>query len=90
MDFTVEERKDVPSNRYFEIRYDQLVSNPSQTMTKVLQFCELERSNLFDRRVASVPVRNEDVKWKKELTARQIELLERCLSPHLTQHGFAI
>jgi hypothetical protein len=84
-----EAREQLPRERYLELRYDVLTADARSAIEEVANYCDLEPSAVFDRRVAAVPVRNEDDKWRRELTARQVRLLEYCLQPSLEHYGFA-
>jgi hypothetical protein len=79
----------LPDGRYMELRYHDLVNDPSGTIERVTEYCELEPSALFARRVMAVPIRDEDSKWRRDLSARQIALLEQCLEADLVRYGFS-
>lgn len=51
------------ASRYVEVRYEDLVADPDQTLTKVLDFCGLSMYEGFD-----VPkTRDENIKWMQHL-----------------------
>ena len=88
MDFMYDAKKQVARDQYFEVRYDNLVSDLTTTMSRTLQYCELDEIDCFYQRILSIPVINADVKWKSDLTSREIKLVEDCLSNHLEKYGF--
>ena len=88
MDHNEEARAEVPTHRYFTVRYDRLVADPRETMAQVLKFSDLSPSSTFQKRIATVPVRDEDSKWKRQLTKDQIAKVEKCLDAHLARYGY--
>jgi hypothetical protein len=84
-----EVRASLPEDRYMELRYDSLVRDAHAVVARVASFCDLPPSTIFDRRVAAVHVRDEDTKWRRELTGRQRTLLEASLAGALERYGFA-
>jgi hypothetical protein len=60
---------------YCELRYEDLIVRPMDTLRSVLAFCELEWYDSFARNIPVIS--NENLKWKKELSqAEKVELEE--------------
>lgn len=66
-------------NRYLEIRYEDLISNPHDVISKIIKFCELKWYEEFSSAIPKM--RNENIKWralpennKKELEDATYEL----------------
>lgn len=59
---SVEIRYLAKENRYYEIRYEDLISKPKEIIRDLIDFCELEWYETFKN---SIPkMRNENIKWK--------------------------
>src|SRR5215203_5147360 len=56
------EAKTFGSDRYYEISYEDLVSEPRQKINEILDFCELRSYQGFEDRLPQT--RNENVKWE--------------------------
>jgi omega-hydroxy-beta-dihydromenaquinone-9 sulfotransferase len=54
------------SQRYLELRYEDLVSDPTQSLSKILSFCELSQNPEYVRKNCLI-VRNENEKWYQYL-----------------------
>lgn len=82
------ERALLSPDRYLEVRYDRFVSEPLETMRRICEFCDLPFDERFQKRVAAIKLNDSDVKWRKELTPRQIQLLEGVLDTALQEYAF--
>lgn len=74
-------------NRYIEVRYEGLISDPRGTIKKILQFCELPNIDEYLRRIP-IKFPNMNEKWKKELTDKQQRVLYETLNPFLRELGY--
>ena len=78
----------VPSERFLQVRYDKLITNPLGRMREIAEFCQLPNSELFERRVTAFPLISDDKKWRKLLTPEEQRQLEHSLRPALETYGF--
>lgn len=78
----------VGKNRFIEVRYEEIVTEPIETMKGVTNFCELEWKQDFESRLKSFSLQNRNYKWKKFLTAEEKGLLCPVLDDHLTRLGY--
>jgi hypothetical protein len=80
----------LPSSRYMEVRYDELVADPQTIFGDVLSFCRLKRSAAFESAVSAFQFESADFKWKTQLSDLQREELEAVLGGHLAKWGFTV
>lgn len=85
----LQESSRMDRSRYFELRYEELVSAPSKTIEKIAEFCELEWNAAFRDKLRSFHLENMNFKWKRNLSSRQKELLESSLRGSLEPLNYA-
>jgi hypothetical protein len=57
--------------RYLELRYEDLVSDPGQSLIRILSFCELSQNPDFVRN-SCTNIRNENEKWYSYLNLQNL------------------
>ena len=55
--------------KYHELRYEELIASPVDTIRAVLDFCELEWYENFRKSIP--PISNKNVKWKQNLSRQE-------------------
>jgi hypothetical protein len=80
----------VASDRFMEIRYEDLCDDPTGVFSTVTDFCDLEYTDGFDGSVIDFGFRNTNDKWRRDLTELQQRQLETELSPHLLRWGYEL
>jgi omega-hydroxy-beta-dihydromenaquinone-9 sulfotransferase len=88
MDAMEKAKKTVSSEKFLEIRYEDLCADPLGQFQKVTQFCELEWTDGFERRLGKYQPRNSNYKFKYDLTPKQQRDLEEVLGNYLTRYGY--
>jgi sulfotransferase family protein len=88
MDAMEKAKNTISSERFLEIRYEDLCSDPVGQVQKVTQFCELEWTVGFERRLRKYQLRNTNNKVKYDLTAKQQSDLEEVLGDYLRRYGY--
>lgn len=78
----------ISSERFLEIRYEDLCSDPVGQIQKVTQFCELEWTDGFERQIRNYRPTNTNDKYKHDLTAKQQNDLEEVLRDYLMRYGY--
>lgn len=78
----------VAPERFLEIRYEDLCAQRDHTFQQVLDFTGLEADPAFARRVAAVPLRSENDKWRRDLSNAQQRILNEVLQDELTRLGY--
>lgn len=73
-------REVIDDNRFLQITYDDFCTNYETKLKTILDFCELERSPVFDEKRKHITVDNKDEKWKQHLTEEQQEMLKALLN----------
>jgi hypothetical protein len=62
------------SNRYYELRYEDLIDRPCLEIKKIIEFCELDWYDEFEKRIPQTT--NMNVKWMKDATPEERKDLE--------------
>jgi omega-hydroxy-beta-dihydromenaquinone-9 sulfotransferase len=88
MDAVEKAKNTISSERFLEIRYEDLCFDPVGQVQKVAQFCELEWTVGFERRLRKYQLRNTNNKVKYDLTAKQQSDLEEVLGDYLRRYGY--
>ena len=88
MDAVEKAKSKISSEKFLEIRYENLCSDPLGQFQKVTQFCELEWTGSFERQVRKYQPRNTNDKFKYDLTAKQQSGLEEVLRDYLVRFGY--
>jgi hypothetical protein len=81
-------RDAVPTGQFHEVRYDALVADPVGVMTALAADLGLRPHPRFDARLAATPMRSDDTRWRRTLSAEEQELLEGVLHADLARWGF--
>jgi hypothetical protein len=63
-------------------------TNPIAELRRIANHCELPWSEQFERAAQAFHVRNENHKWKSDLTDEQCAILEEVLEPYLVKYGY--
>jgi hypothetical protein len=88
MDAMERAKNAVSSERFLEIRYEDLCSDPLSQFQKVTQFCELEWTVGFERQLGKYQPKNTNNQFKYDLTAKQQSDLEEVLGDYLVRYGY--
>lgn len=88
LDAIEEARPNIDQANFLEIKYEEFCEDPSGTFTEVIKFCNLDWSDLFEKRLASFKLRSRDFKWKEDLSVKQQAALEDVIGDHLRQYGY--
>ncbi len=78
----------VDPGQKFEVNYTDFVADPLGMMERVREYCELPKSDIFDRRIKKIRIHNADDKWKRDLDEDQKRLLMKTIGPDLEHFGF--
>lgn len=57
-------------NRYYEVRYENLVKEPYNELRNILDFCELSRYNEFEEKIPRI--QDMDKKWREKASKDQL------------------
>jgi len=80
----------LPSSRFLELKYEEVVQRPIEVMQEVVRFCDLEWTPAFERSVRSMPIRDSIDKWRKDLTPSQQQQLCESLGNYLQELGYVV
>jgi hypothetical protein len=73
---------------FLEIRYEDLYSDPVDVMKKAVAFSEIDWSPTFEKTIRQFQLRDENKKWKSNLTVQQQDVLQQVLADHLQRYGY--
>jgi hypothetical protein len=88
MDAMEKAKSTVSSERFLEIRYENLCFDPVGQFQKVTQFCGLEWTDSFERQIRNYKPRNTNDKFRYDLTAKQQSDLEEVLRDYLMRYDY--
>ena len=89
-DAMVEATAKIPSERFLEIRYEDLCDDPTGIFKSVTDYCELDYTSEFNQSVIDFGFRNTNDKWRRDLTDLQQRQLEAELAHHLTHWNYEL
>jgi hypothetical protein len=85
----MEKAKDaISSERFLEIRYEDLCSDPIGQFQKVTRFCGLRWTDGFETQLGNYQPKNNNHKFKHDLNAAQQRDLEVVLRDYLVRYGY--
>ena len=67
----------IPADRYFEIRYEDLMRSPKERIQEIIEFCELPYSRQLDDYVHMKRLSSRNYKASRQTNDSQKELLDR-------------
>lgn len=76
-----------PDN-FFELRYEDFILDPVETFSDILYFCELEFPHRFNKHITTIPLKNMNFKWEKDLNTNQQEIIEKILKYKLSWYRY--
>jgi hypothetical protein len=82
-------REKLDETNYFEVRYEDLLENPRESVQRMLGFAGLEWSTGFDRHFSGIRVdsQNSDA-WRSKLNRDQLDAVNNAASPLLEELGY--
>ena len=88
MDATEKARKLIDRNQFFEVRYEDLCSNPVEVIREAMAFCNLSWSRGVENSVSQHSLSNANYKWQEELTNDQQRIVEDVIRDTLERCGY--
>jgi hypothetical protein len=81
-------------DRYLEVRYEDLLASPEQSMTALMRFvcggADAEKVRQFVHEMAVNPRRNNAGKWRQQLSPRQVNRIEACAGKQMELCGYRL
>ena len=85
----VDASAELDPSRYLELRYEDLVANPQQTLSGLLQFAGLEWNADFERQLGHFKIRASRVdSFRRNLSEHQVEQLEATMRSELQRYRY--
>jgi hypothetical protein len=72
----------------FNLRYEDLCTDPMSEFRKVIDFCDLTWCRSFERVVQKTRLVNTNYKWKQDLNGDQQKMVNEILEPWLNKLGY--
>jgi hypothetical protein len=81
-------KRQVDPARLLEIRYETLCDQPMALFKEVADFCDLDWTHGFEKRLQRYRLRNTNGKYQEELSPRQQQSLNAVLREELARYGY--
>jgi omega-hydroxy-beta-dihydromenaquinone-9 sulfotransferase len=81
--------KKIPAERVLQVRYEDFVSRPIDTMRRVGETCHLEWTDFLLEQVAE-GLRSRNYKWSESFSPSEIELLQNLQGDLLAEMGYMV
>jgi hypothetical protein len=79
----------LPEQSWLELRYEDVVARPREQIERLLAHLGLPWNDGFDRAFAALELTPDRADaYRHELSARDVEMLDRALAPALAAHGY--
>jgi hypothetical protein len=89
MDAYASARALVPGDRWLDVRFEDVLGDPTGRCKEILEFLELEWGRSFEATLATRELSAEPTRaWRQELDRASIDLLEVSLAGHLDRWGY--
>jgi omega-hydroxy-beta-dihydromenaquinone-9 sulfotransferase len=81
-------KREFPNIDICQVRYECFCANPIGELKRIADHCELAWDPKFETATRAFHVKNENGKWKTDLTDEQRAILEEVLEPYLVNYGY--
>jgi hypothetical protein len=81
--------KKIPAGRVLQVRYEDFISRPIDTMRRVGEMCHLEWTDPLLQQVAE-GLRSRNYKWSESFSPSEIELLQNLQGDLLAELGYTV
>lgn len=88
MDAAEEAMNHIDKSRILEIKYEDMCPDPIPAFKEVAEFCEIEWSDDFEKRLKKYTMKNTNNKYEQDLTLQQQNELNSVLSEYLEKLGY--
>jgi hypothetical protein len=81
-------KREFPSIDICQVKYESVCANPISELKRIVDHCELVWEPKFEAATRAFHVKNENEKWKSDLTGQQCAILEEVLGTYLVKYGY--
>jgi omega-hydroxy-beta-dihydromenaquinone-9 sulfotransferase len=81
-------KREFPKIDIYQVKYECFCANPIGELKRIADHCELSWPTQFEKATRAFHVKNENEKWKRDLTDQQCATLEEVLRPYLVNYGY--
>jgi hypothetical protein len=82
-------KREFPQIDICQVKYESFCANPISELKRIADHCELAWEPKFEAAARAFHVKNENEKWKGDLTGQQCMILEDVLRPYLVRYGYS-
>lgn len=83
-------RDKVKSKDFYEVRYEDLCSQPSATIGSLLDFCGLEYTDKYKRYIVNYNIKSANTKWKSFYSNEQIAMINKVIFDYLEKYNYEV
>ena len=83
-------KKELSSNQFLEIKYEDFMDEPIRIFKEAIQFCDLEWTSNFQSKIKQFELKNMNYKWKENLSKYQQQILNEYLSDYLEKYHYKL
>jgi hypothetical protein len=81
-------KEGIEADRFLQVRYEDLMNDPIPLFKEVTEFCDLDWSDRFEKKLRSYILKNMNYKWKENLPPSEQKKLNTFLLPYLGEYGY--
>ncbi|MEF8848817.1 MAG: sulfotransferase [Candidatus Thermoplasmatota archaeon] len=81
-------KQSLDNSRFYEIKYNDFIEHPVDSFQSVIDFCDLEWIDKFEKKIKRFNLKNMNYKWKNNIPLSQIKNLNEFLKEDLEKYGF--
>ncbi|WP_036484767.1 sulfotransferase [Myxosarcina sp. GI1] len=89
MTIGIKEGRKLPSDRYIEVRYEDLINNPQEEFTKLINFLDIENPSPIIDFAKTTGDPNRINKWKKSLNQNILDEIKEIMEPTMIELGYS-
>lgn len=84
----VRKNKHKIEGRFFEAKYEKLIKEPTEVFEEIINFCELDKSHRFERKIKKFNLKNANYKWKEQFSTKEKRYLNESLKKYLRSYDY--
>lgn len=88
MDACEDAKKHLDKANFKEIKYEEICSNTVTILKETIEFADLKWSPKFERSIKNYKLKNQNDKWRNQLTTKQQNDLEKVLKDYLEKYNY--
>jgi omega-hydroxy-beta-dihydromenaquinone-9 sulfotransferase len=82
--------KTLSSNQYLEVRYEAFIDSPTDVVARILDFCEIPRSERLTQALTDRPLISANVKFRAQFTPPELDAMNNVFGALAGELGYPI